>query len=124
MAIHRLRAINSAQQAFSSSCANGRYARTLEDLASPAGEDFEPFLKRPWSLAITDEYEVTLTATDVADTEPRSCNGRQVGSTYFAEAHPIDAKSRRRFFATDARGTIYMASKPIGPDMKGASTLQ
>ena len=125
-AIRRLRSINSAQQAFASSCGNGAYARSLEDLTTPAGKGLEPFLKPEFGRAISDEYEVTMTVVDGNATEQRSCNGLRVAASYFAEAHPIDPASGRRAFATDERQTIYTDAKRFasGSDIARASPIQ
>src|SRR6188474_347881 len=76
-AIGSLRAINSAQSTFSSSCGSNYYASTLVDLAKDPSEK--------------SGYQVNLGQGDgVAPTNAiTACNGATaVFASYFAEAHP------------------------------------
>jgi type IV pilus assembly protein PilA len=109
-AIGSLRAINSGQASYSSSCASGGYANSLTDLvtAPSGGAGFiSPDLK---SNGVTKSgYQVTLTggATNIgapADT----CNGTQAKNDYLAYANPVTFNGTgTRSFATDTRGTIF-----------------
>jgi type IV pilus assembly protein PilA len=117
-AIGSLRAINSGQAAFSSSCAAGGYAVTLEDLAKAptGGQGFiSPDLGK--TNTVKSGYTVTMAkatnpagvvVTAAADT----CNGAAAAaeSGYFASATPVTLNGTgTRFFATDTRGTIFQA---------------
>ena len=114
--IGSLRAINSGQAAYSSSCANGGYATTLEDLfkAPTGGTGFiSPDLAT--SNTVKSGYTVNLAAstTPAAATVTAAaltCNtsGADAVSSYFASADPVTPQSSgTRYFATDTRGTIF-----------------
>jgi len=110
-AIGSLRAINSSQQAFSSSCGNGFYAVDLEVLGTPptvgGGAAFiSPDLvgANPVSKS---GYEISLEGTADADA-PASCNAGDVTGGYIAYADPIsEGSTGQRYFWTNTSGTIY-----------------
>jgi prepilin-type N-terminal cleavage/methylation domain-containing protein len=106
-AIGSLRAINSGQAAFSSSCANGYYAATLGDLytAPSGGTGFiSPDLK---SNGVTKSgYTVTLTGSGSSGSA--ACNTVTPKASYWANADPTALNGTgTRYFATDLRGTIF-----------------
>ena len=126
--IGSLRAINSGQAAYSSSCANGGYSTTLEDLflAPPLGTGFiSP------DLAVTgvvkSGYNVTLVAgagSAVVTLAAATCNvsAANAMSTYYAMATPVTLNGTgTRAFATDTRGTIFqrLNSAVAPPDAAG-----
>jgi len=116
-AIGSLRAINSGQASYSSSCAQGGYAVDLADLVlAPAGSTqgfISPDLKS--NAVIKSGYKVGLAAdatkgvTNISS-PAATCNvstGQPV-SSYFANADPVTLNGTgTRFFATDTRGTIF-----------------
>ena len=114
-AIGSLRAINSAEATFSSSCGANGYAVTLEDLSQPPTGSSAGFISPDLSANGVSKsgYIVNLAAdTSAATITPASktCNGSadDAVSAYFAEAHPVTIGSTgQRLFATDTRGTIY-----------------
>jgi type IV pilus assembly protein PilA len=113
-AIGSLRAINSGQASYSSSCAAGGYAITLDDLAkAPSGGAgfISPDLS---SNGVTKSgYTVTLakgtsaidiSAAGVACNTPTGASA----SGYFANADPVTLNGTgTRYFGTDTRGTIF-----------------
>ena len=115
-AIGSLRAVNSGQAAYSSSCANGGYATVLDDLflAPVGGTGFiSPDLA---TNGITKSaYVITLAAgtnpvaalvTLAAATCNTSANNAMSG--YFVTGDPVTpGTSGTRFFGTDTRGTIF-----------------
>jgi type IV pilus assembly protein PilA len=116
-AIGSLRAINSGQASYSSSCAAGGYAIDLADLAlAPSGSSqgfISPDLK---SNGVTKSgYVVTLAkdgASGVSDigTAAGTCNasGGTPASSYHSGAVPVTAGGTgTRYFASDTRGTIF-----------------
>ena len=114
-AIASLRAIVSAQAAYSASCGSGFYAPTLANLALPpitaaGGEGFiGPDLSADPSLK--SGYTVSLVAGPPASGAPASCNGAAAGTvatTYFAGAEPA-AAGGGRFFGTTQSGTIFQS---------------
>jgi prepilin-type N-terminal cleavage/methylation domain-containing protein len=124
-AIGSLRAINSAQATFASSCASGFYAPTLSRLSTPptvgGGDGFiGPDLST--DPAVKSSYTVTLTPGAAAAGAPASCNGAAAGtvvSTYYAGANPASGGGAR-FFGTNQGGTIYQGTATLPPTQNGA----
>lgn len=119
-AIGSLRAINSSQQAFSSSCANGFYASDLSDLGIPVTTGGAPFISPDLSAGTSVEksgYEINMAeGSDGNAATLDSCSQPNGGpaaaalfSSYYAEAHPITVNSTgTRSFFTNTLGTIYV----------------
>jgi len=130
-AIGSLRAINSGQAAYSSSCGNGGYANSLDDLftAPTGGTGFiSPDLKV--NGTVKSGYTVTLTgsSTTVSATTA-TCNGTASKSAYYASAAPTTLNGTgTRAFATDTRGTIFQAvntaTPPANPIPSTATPVQ
>ncbi len=112
-AIGSLRAINSGEAAFSSSCAGGGYATTLGQLyAAPAGST--GFISPDLSVdpTIKSGYTVTLAVGSTATVvmlAAKTCNtNADAVATYFAKASPVTfSGTGSRHFGTDERGTIF-----------------
>jgi prepilin-type N-terminal cleavage/methylation domain-containing protein len=131
-AIGSLRAINSGQSTYSSSCASGSFATDLADLVRPPADssagfispDLDP-LASPATAGdgvLKSGYNVFLEEGDpftAATVTP--CNGEpagNLGSSYFASAVPATVGSTgQRSFATDQRSTIFQdnTGAAIGP---------
>jgi prepilin-type N-terminal cleavage/methylation domain-containing protein len=118
--IGSLRAINSGQAAYSSSCANGGYATTLADLflAPSGGTGFiSPDLAS--NGTVKSGYTVTLTAGAGASTitaAANTCNGSAAAavSTFFSSAIPVTpGSSGTRYFGSDTRGTIFQNTAAV-----------
>jgi type IV pilus assembly protein PilA len=119
-AIGSLRAINSGQASYSSSCAAGGYAVDLADLVkAPAGSSqgfVSPDLKS--NGVIKSGYTVGLAADGssgvTAISSPAStCNvsAGQPMSSFWSHADPVTAGGTgTRYFASDTRGTIFFAT--------------
>ena len=133
-AIGSLRAINSAQSTYSSSCGANGYAQDLADLAKAPTGSTAGFISPDLSAnaIVKSGYEVNLSKdTGAADitTASKTCNastGNPV-SAYFAEAHPVIVGSTgQRSFATDSRGGIYFNNPGVTltPGMAGGAALQ
>jgi type IV pilus assembly protein PilA len=116
-AIGSLRAINSGEAAYSSSCASGGYARSLADLVKVPDTGGQGFISPDLgSNGVTKSgYTVTLAAaTSPAAVDigsiAASCNTPAAipTSSYFASADPVTINGTgTRYFATDTRGTIF-----------------
>jgi type IV pilus assembly protein PilA len=122
-AIGSLRAINSGQASYSSSCAAGGYAVDLADLVKPptsaptATQGFiSPDLKS--NSVVKSGYTVLLArdgtsgTTDIG-TAAGTCNASagQPASSYYAGADPVTAGGTgTRYFATDTRGTLFYSA--------------
>jgi len=119
-AIGSLRAINSGQASYSSSCAAGGYAIDLADLVkAPIGTPSatQGFISPDLSTngVVKSGYTVTLAkdgasgTTDIG-TAADTCNSSAgtPASSYFANADPVTpGGTGTRYFATDTRGTLF-----------------
>ena len=119
-AIGSLRAINSGQASYSSSCANGGYAVLLADLAKPplgSNAGFispdlksDPTIKSGYAVALFKDPDAT---TKDMGTAAATCNASttQPASSYEATADPLTpGGTGTRYFATDTRGTIFQST--------------
>ena len=133
-AIGSLRAINSAESTFSSSCGANGYAQTLDDLALPPAGSTAGFISPDLATnGVTKSgYVVTLgqdAGAAVITVAANTCNASAADavSAYFADAHPVTIGSTgQRSFGTDTRGTIYFdnTGATMVAGMAGASVLQ
>jgi type IV pilus assembly protein PilA len=122
-AIGSLRSINAAEATYASACAGGAYAVTLQDLARPPKGGGEGFVSPDLGMngvmrsgyrfsVLRDEAEGVTEIGSAAAT----CNGSTAApsSSYFASAEPTaPGTSGSRYFATDARGTVFQSDRPI-----------
>jgi len=135
-AIGSLRAINSAEAAYSSSCLMDGYATDLADLVKPPPDSTQGFIipdldrngiiRSGYIVAL--ERDASPGVQDVAAPD-KTCNHatRQPASSYFASAVPVSpGATGKRWFATDARGTIWQSTRgPISnPIPKDATPVQ
>lgn len=133
-AIGSLRTINSAQSAFSSSCAATGYAQDLADLAKPPVGSTAGFVSPDLygTPSTKSGYVVNLhpgATAVVVLVAAQTCNAsaNDAVSEYFAEAHPLTVGvTGQRAFATDTIGTIYfnISGATIAPGMAGTAPLQ
>jgi prepilin-type N-terminal cleavage/methylation domain-containing protein len=134
-AIGSLRAINSAESTYSSSCGANGYATDLADLYTPptgSAAGAQGFISPDLSVnGVTKSGFVVNVAGDTGAvsiaTASQTCNGSASVSSYFAEAHPVTVGSTgQRSFATDTRGTIYYMQdgSTIAAGMGTAAVLQ
>ena len=142
-AIGSLRAINSSQAAFSSTCASGNYASVLSDLAispSVGGVGFiSPDLGAGGAAGVVKSgYTVLLAAgsdgvAGTVDSCSFATNGGPAAaalfSSYVAYGDPVtpDASGTRYFF-TNTLGTIYtdigtLTGETLGNTAPGAGTV-
>ena len=113
-AIGSLRAINSAQQTYSSVCGNGFYAATLVILGDPplAGAPFiSPDLgaatmiqKSGYELMMAEGSESTNAVLDGCNPSGTAAN---LYSSYYASNQPITTSTGTHWFWTNTLGTIY-----------------
>jgi prepilin-type N-terminal cleavage/methylation domain-containing protein len=111
-AIGSVRAINSSQATFASSCGGGGYALNLATLATmpPMGVPFispdlaatDPAIKSGYTVTVLGSGIMVLAAMN-------TCNGTANSmSTYLVTATPVTVGSTgQRAFGSDNRGTIY-----------------
>jgi type IV pilus assembly protein PilA len=117
-AIGSLRAINSAQSTYSSSCGQGSYAATLADLAKPPSTGTEGFISSDLdgtsgTSGASNKSGYSIKLTGGADAlGVTSCNSvSKTSQTYWANADPLVANSTgSRYFGTNQGGTIYQST--------------
>ena len=123
-ALGALRAIHSAQENFTSSCAAGGYAASLKGLATPPTGASTGFVS-PGLLIPTSGYTVALEPRPEAlRRETASCNGVEAVSSYFAHAEP-QAGISGPSFAMKQDGRIFMRQDgaPISFELDGAELV-
>lgn len=109
-AIGSLRAINSAQSTYASSCANGNYAINLEDLAVGAGGTGAGFISPDLATdaVVKSGYIVELGAGSSDEVTVDTCNNvTTVHAGYAAWADPSSTTTGTRYFGTNTTGTIW-----------------
>jgi len=135
-AIGSLRAINSGEASYSSSCAAGGYAIDLADLVkAPSGSTqgfISPDLKS--NAVVKSGYTVSLAkdgasgTTDIG-TAAGTCNASAgtPASSYWAGADPVTpGGTGTRYFGTDTRGTLFFttAAAVANPIPAGTAVVQ
>jgi prepilin-type N-terminal cleavage/methylation domain-containing protein len=133
-AIGSLRAINSAESTYSSSCGGNGYAQSLDDLAKAPPASTQGFISPDLSTnGVTKSGFIVNVAGDTGAVTvtpaANTCNAAAADAVtvYYAEAHPVTVGSTgQRSFATDTRATIYFLNTGavIPKGMAGASALQ
>ena len=133
-AIGSLRAINSAESTYSSSCGGNGYAQSLDDLALPPAASSQGFISPDLAAnGVTKSGYIVNVAGDTGavtvTAKAQTCNAAagDALSAYYAEAHPVTVGSTgQRSFGTDTRGTIYYKNdgSVIPKGMTGALVLQ
>jgi prepilin-type N-terminal cleavage/methylation domain-containing protein len=112
-AIASMRAVSSAQSAYSASCGWGYYAQTLEDLAL-AAPNGNVFIGTELSITgiVKSAYTITMGSDAAAPGGiPPSCNGGVLGTGYHATAVPLPSAGAREF-GTNTSGALYFAVLP------------
>lgn len=112
-AIGSLRAINSSQSTYASSCGQGNYAGTLVVLGTPPVANTDAFISPDLAVAapVKSGYGLIYTAGAGAPVGAVSCNAGAMVQTYFVQADPQVANSTgARYFGTNQGGTIFQSS--------------
>jgi type IV pilus assembly protein PilA len=116
-AVGSLRAINSAQATFATTCAKGLYAGSLAGLVKPPRGAAEGFLGADFSAdpTVKSGYRIALTAKDGGPPSVEVCNAATiVGSAYFVGAEPIAPNSTGiAFFGANQEGAIYRSAADV-----------
>jgi type IV pilus assembly protein PilA len=116
-AVASLRAINTAEGAYSASAAAGGYAVELTVLATPCGGGTEGFISPDLAIdpARKSGYAVTLGAGS-AGPGPVDCNGTASRNGYYLTAIPhAPGASGNRAFATSSRNIIFYSQGSSAP---------
>lgn len=114
-AIGSLRAINSSQQAFSSSCGSGYFASTLFVLGQPPVAGTAGFISpdlvpaAAGSTIAKSGYSITMNGSGALPAgAPAACNALAMNTGYLAFADPVSANSTgSRYFFTNGTQSIY-----------------
>jgi type IV pilus assembly protein PilA len=125
-AIGSMRAINSAQAAFSSSAGQGGYADALEKLAPDyCGAGTQGFVSPDIAAtgSIKSGYTVTMIAATGSVAGPNDCVAAATVTAYYATAIPLTlGTTGGRSFSTLANGTIYFSLTATPPPDDGTGT--
>ena len=131
-AIGSLRAINSGEAAFASTCGNGGFANSLVQLSTPPQGSSQGFVSPDLSMdpSIKSGYTITLGAGNgglQVSSQANTCNNVAASmSAYFATADPLTfGGTGQRHFGTDERGTIYQdtSNKQLAQPLQTAGTV-
>lgn len=118
--IGSLRAINTAQASFASSCGGGSYSPTVAGLSiAPTGQGMAKaaFIGPGYTADIIDRagYRIRFTKGVVVATAPATCNGLAAKTTvqsYYIAGDPLvtGPGTPIRYFGTSSGGTIYQSA--------------
>lgn len=128
-AIGSLRAINSAEAAYSSATGGGGYAIDLATLAAACPGSSQGFISPDLATNGVNKSGYTVTLADSTVGTPSDvttdCNGTTSRTGYFATAVPINiGTTGQRGFSTAAAGTIYFDATGAAPPEVGGTPLQ
>ena len=132
-AIGSLRALNNAENSYSSGAGKGGFAPLLATLAVGCPGSPAAFISPDLSIdpAIKSGYTITMAAAIGSIAGPTDCNGTGTQTGYYSTAVPIAAGvSGLRAFASSAAGTVFFdtnGSAPTEAQMApggGGSTIQ
>ena len=116
-AIGSMRAVSSANSAYSAAAGNGGYAVTLARLATTCGTAGQAFLPPDMTATPTvlkSGYNVTMASSAVAAAGPADCNGAATELDYWSTAAPAQAGSTgNRFFGVTAAGTVFQNNTAV-----------
>lgn len=108
--ISTLRAINSAQVAYSLTCGHGAFAATLRVLGMGPLPDNVPFISPDVTsdeIVTKSGYTTEMRGVPIATAEP-SCNGGDLVGGYWARNYPAtQGVTGDRYFWTNGSGGIY-----------------
>jgi hypothetical protein len=109
-----LRTIVASQILFTTSCGNGGYARSFDQLATPPPGSSDAFFDRTGLDRLAPYYTVTLIPARAGG--PNDCNGHPTSRAFTATAVPnVFGGTGRRSFAVDRDGTIWSSDSPVPP---------
>ena len=128
-AIGSLRAINSAEAAYSSATGGGGYAILLATWRRPAPARRRASSRRTSQLDPSIKSGYTVTLADIDRGTPANvstdCNSKTSRTGYYATAVPVSiGTTGQRGFSTSAAGTIYFDATGAAPAETGGTPLQ
>jgi type IV pilus assembly protein PilA len=108
-ALGSLKALNSAQAAFSTTCGGGGYSSTIPNLISMQ------YLDQDLALAPKSGFVVALAVGWGGMMGIPDCGGTQTLTVYYSSATPVTAPMARRAFASNQSGTIWEDRTGVPP---------
>lgn len=118
-AIGSLKAVTSAEVAYSASCGNNGYASSFVTLGTPAPGTNEGFISADLGAVAAPQksgYNFTLGAGTGASAGPNDCNGTGTQTAYYATAIPQTfGTTGGRSFATNAGSTVWQVNGAAAP---------
>lgn len=114
-AIGSLRAINSGEATFSSSCGNGLYTNLAGLLLPPTGSAGQAFVSPDLATGTKSGYTITAANIGAVVATPVACNAGVQTPSYDANANPL-ASGGTRFFGTNETASINQALAAITSD--------
>ena len=109
-----LRILSASQIMFQTSCGNGGYARTLEQLFTPPPGSSDGFLDRSSIEKVDRSHTITLIPAERLG--PLDCHGRPTAHSFSATAAPIIfLESGRRSFTLAPDGMIWYSESAVPP---------
>jgi prepilin-type N-terminal cleavage/methylation domain-containing protein len=117
-AIGTLRALNSAELAYSVSAAKGAFATQFATLVLPCPGSTIGFIGPDLSTdpSIKSSYTFVLAAALLSSPGALDCNGRPTRSAYYSTATPVmGGTTGQRAFASASAGTIFFDHSGVAP---------
>jgi type IV pilus assembly protein PilA len=108
-AIGSLRAINSAEANYATTCAGGAYNVNIPALVA------QNYLSPDMGFNPKSGYNFGLQASVGAPAGAPDCNGAATITSYYSHGRPVSAQSGRRAFATNPAGTIWQDTSGVPP---------
>jgi type IV pilus assembly protein PilA len=126
-AIGSVRAVDTGQRVFATTCGDGAYADSLAGLATPPAGIGAAFIGPELADDPSSKsgYAITLLPGDAVD-RPSVCNGTSVADTYAVVADPeVPGSTGVRYFFSNGGSNIWQADEPFegvlsGPPERGA----
>jgi prepilin-type N-terminal cleavage/methylation domain-containing protein len=107
-AIGTLRAVNSGQATYASTCAQGNYATSFAILVTGK------FASADMNLNPKSGYNFAMTGGS-GSTGPDDCNGDATQTAYYASGEAVTRLSGLRGYATNQAGTIWIDTGGVPP---------
>jgi len=129
-AIGSLRAVNSSESTFASSCGQGNYANGFIALGTPPPGVGDAFISSDLGTVAAPTksgYNLVFTGGAAAPATAVSCNAAAMAVSYFVSADPqVQDSTGSRLFGTNQGGTIYqsvVAGAPVPVVQVGAPAV-
>ena len=103
-ALGSLRAMNTAETNYASTCAAGAYNVNIPQLVA------QNYLSPDMGFNPKSGYNFALQASVVSQPGPVDCTGAATVTAYYATGRPMASTTGRRGFATNANGTLWQDS--------------